>query len=175
MKVAAVQMVSGASLEANLAQARSLLSQACDSGAELAVLPEYFAAMGHRDQDKLAHAEALGNGPVQDFLADAGDVLVAPGGTGTRIGDTDPGGGVVVEVGAAFGVVGCSLPVELDLDSAVGVGEDFFAFGADDGGGGQSFGRRLLVCCLRVFGNEGDVAADSGEGVSVGWGGLLRG
>ena len=44
MKVAAVQMVSGASLEANLAQARSLLSQACDRGAELAVLPEYFAA-----------------------------------------------------------------------------------------------------------------------------------
>ena len=96
MKVAAVQMVSGASLEANLAQARSLLTQACDRGAELAVLPEYFAAMGHRDQDKLAHAEALGSGPVQDFLADAartlglwivGGTLPLRTGDGTRVGD----------------------------------------------------------------------------------------
>ena len=94
MKVAAVQMVSGASLEANLAQARSLLTQACDRGAELAVLPEYFAAMGHRDQDKLAHAEALGSGPVQDFLADAartlglwivGGTLPLRTGDGTRV------------------------------------------------------------------------------------------
>ena len=94
MKVAAVQMVSGASLEANLAQARSLLTQACDGGAELAVLPEYFAAMGHRDQDKLAHAEALGSGPVQDFLADAartlglwivGGTLPLRTGDGTRV------------------------------------------------------------------------------------------
>ncbi|MBN9340288.1 MAG: acyltransferase [Comamonadaceae bacterium SCN 68-20] len=75
MKIAAVQMVSGASLAANLAQARGLLAQARDAGAELAVLPEYFAAMGHSDQDKLAQAEPLGSGPVQDFLADAARTL----------------------------------------------------------------------------------------------------
>ncbi|MPN02174.1 Deaminated glutathione amidase [bioreactor metagenome] len=58
------------------------------------MLPEYFAAMGHRDQDKLAHAEALGNGPVQDFLADAartlglwivGGTLPLRTGDGTRV------------------------------------------------------------------------------------------
>ena len=82
---------------------------------------------------------------------------------------------MVVEVGAALGVVLPSLPVELDLDAPVFVGEDFFVRGADDGGGGQSFGRRFLVCGLLVFGNERDVTADSGKGVSVGWSRLLCG
>ena len=71
MKVAAIQMVSGVSLEANLVQARDLLAQAAQAGAQLAVLPEYFCLMGHRDSDKLAARESFGDGAVQRFLAQA--------------------------------------------------------------------------------------------------------
>ncbi|MGQ9725431.1 MAG: carbon-nitrogen hydrolase family protein [Tepidimonas sp.] len=71
MKVAAIQMVSGTSLERNLAQARNLLDQARHAGAELAVLPEYFGFMGERDADKLLIAETPGRGKMQDALADA--------------------------------------------------------------------------------------------------------
>lgn len=69
MKVAAIQMVSGASLQSNLDAARGLLAQAAQDGAELAVLPEYFCLMGHQDSDKLAAREAFGSGQVQDWLA----------------------------------------------------------------------------------------------------------
>ena len=71
MKVAALQMVSGISLDANLSAARALLIQAARSGAELAVLPEYFCFMGQQDADKLVLAETPGLGPVQDFLSDS--------------------------------------------------------------------------------------------------------
>ena len=69
MKVAAIQMVSGTSLQANLERAAALLAEAAASGAELAVLPEYFCLLGQRDSDKLQIQEALGAGPIQDFLA----------------------------------------------------------------------------------------------------------
>jgi deaminated glutathione amidase len=71
MKVAAIQMVSGISLDANLSEALRLLRQAAQCGAELAVLPEYFCFMGHNDEDKLLLAETPGLGTVQDFLSDA--------------------------------------------------------------------------------------------------------
>jgi nitrilase len=71
MKVAAIQMVSGVALDANLSQAMRLLRQAAAAGAELAVLPEYFCFMGHKDEDKLMLAETPGLGTVQDFLSDA--------------------------------------------------------------------------------------------------------
>jgi nitrilase len=71
MKIAALQTVSGASLDANLATARALLQEAQQQGAELAVLPENFCLMGQRELDKLAAREAFGNGRVQGFLADA--------------------------------------------------------------------------------------------------------
>jgi deaminated glutathione amidase len=71
MKVAAIQMVSGADVQANLDQARELLQTAAQSGAELAVLPEYFCLMGQRDTDKLAIGEAFGSGPLQQFLSDS--------------------------------------------------------------------------------------------------------
>lgn len=69
MKIAAIQMVSSPHVADNLAQARTLLQQAAQLGAELAVLPEYFSTMGLRDSDKLALAEPFGSGAAQDFLA----------------------------------------------------------------------------------------------------------
>ncbi|XAH23254.1 carbon-nitrogen hydrolase family protein [Xylophilus sp. GW821-FHT01B05] len=71
MKVAAIQMVSGTELAANLHSARALLEEAATAGAELAVLPEYFCVLGRRDTDKLALQEADGAGPIQRFLAQA--------------------------------------------------------------------------------------------------------
>jgi deaminated glutathione amidase len=70
MKVAALQMVSTPEWADNLAAARNLLRQAAAEGAELAVLPEYFCVMGRKDTDKLALGEAIGQGPIQRFLAD---------------------------------------------------------------------------------------------------------
>jgi len=70
MKVAAIQMVSSAQVEANLRSAGRLLEAAAADGAELAVLPEYFCLLGHRDTDKLQVQEAFGDGPIQQFLAD---------------------------------------------------------------------------------------------------------
>ncbi|MDP2817349.1 MAG: carbon-nitrogen hydrolase family protein [Polaromonas sp.] len=69
MHVAALQMVSGTSVQANLEAARQLLGQAAAQGAELAVLPEYFCLMGWKDSDKLAVQESAGQGVIQDFLA----------------------------------------------------------------------------------------------------------
>ena len=103
-----------------------------------------------------------------DFLTDAGNVLGAPGGAGTRVGNTDPGTGVVILVGPAVRMVLFPLPVELDLDAPVFVGEDLFAFGTDDGGGGQAFGRGFLVSGADVLGDDGDVPADGGKRVSIG-------
>ena len=58
MKVAALQMVSSPRRDDNLATARQLLEQAAASGVELAVLPEYFCAVGARDTDILAFLES---------------------------------------------------------------------------------------------------------------------
>jgi predicted amidohydrolase len=70
MKIAAIQTVSGTSVDANLEAARTLLAQAAREGAELAVLPEYFCLMGRHDADKLEVRERFGAGPLQSFLAD---------------------------------------------------------------------------------------------------------
>jgi predicted amidohydrolase len=66
---AAIQMVSGPDVSSNLLRAAALISQAAKSGAELVVLPEYFAIMGRKDSDKVAVKEAFGHGPIQAFLA----------------------------------------------------------------------------------------------------------
>ena len=71
MKIAALQMVSTASVERNLDTARRLIAQAAAAGAGLVALPEYFCFMGHSDRDKLGIAEAPGQGPIQQALADA--------------------------------------------------------------------------------------------------------
>lgn len=70
-RVAAVQTVTGTSLDANLARADALIAEAVRGGAELVLLPEYFCMMGRQETDKVAIREQDGDGPVQRFLADA--------------------------------------------------------------------------------------------------------
>jgi len=91
MKIAAIQMVSGASVQGNLESARALLTEAAAAGAELAVLPEYFCLLGHRDTDKLDVQESFGDGPIQRFLADMARSLGMwiVGGTLPLTGDAD--------------------------------------------------------------------------------------
>jgi nitrilase len=69
MRVAAVQLISGGDVAANLAQAEPLVAQAAGEGARLVVLPEYFGIFGARATDKLAVREKDGEGPQQAFLA----------------------------------------------------------------------------------------------------------
>jgi len=67
-RAAAVQMVSGDDVAANLARARGLLEQAAAAGVAVAVLPENFALMAADEHAKLAHAEPKGGGPLTAFL-----------------------------------------------------------------------------------------------------------
>jgi nitrilase len=69
MKIAALQMVSTPDVARNLDAAGALIGRAAAAGAQLVALPEYFCLMGRRDDDKLAIAEAPGDGPIQGFLA----------------------------------------------------------------------------------------------------------
>lgn len=71
MRVAAIQMSSGADVDANLRAADALVAEAAAAAATLAVLPENFALMGAHARDKLAAQERDGSGPQQAFLADA--------------------------------------------------------------------------------------------------------
>ncbi len=71
MRVAAIQMNSGADIDANLESAGQLLAGAAADGCQLAVLPENFALMPKSGRDKSASAEQPGTGPIQSFLSDA--------------------------------------------------------------------------------------------------------
>ena len=71
VRVAAIQMVSGPEVAANLAAAARLLAEAARAGAKLAALPENFYLIGRHEGDKVAVREADGKGPVQDFLSAA--------------------------------------------------------------------------------------------------------
>lgn len=70
-KIAAIQMASSPNVGANLLEAERLISAAVDEGAGLVVLPENFAFMGKKDRDQCTLVEADGDGPLQDFLAQA--------------------------------------------------------------------------------------------------------
>lgn len=68
-RAAVIQMCSGPDPEANFAVARTLLEEAAEAGARLAVLPENFSFLGRREGDRIGFAEPPGRGPAQDFLA----------------------------------------------------------------------------------------------------------
>ena len=69
VRVAAIQMASGPSVPANLAEAERLIELAADAGARLVALPEFFCIMGMKDADVVKVREAEGHGPIQAFLA----------------------------------------------------------------------------------------------------------
>lgn len=69
-RVAAIQMISGPEVQANLEQARGLLEQAAAQGARLALLPECFAAFGNKDLAGIGAAEFDGSGPIRPFLSE---------------------------------------------------------------------------------------------------------
>jgi nitrilase len=67
--VVAIQMASGPKVNANLLEAERLIANAAAEGAEIIVLPENFALMGHDETDKLAIRESQGEGEIQRFLS----------------------------------------------------------------------------------------------------------
>lgn len=70
MRLAALQMVSTPDVAENLVVAQKLVGQAAADGAQLVLLPEYWAVMGMQETDKLAVAESFGDGMIQQCLRD---------------------------------------------------------------------------------------------------------
>ena len=70
MRVAAIQMNSGADVAANLQRTVELLRRAAGDGCRLALLPENFALMPSRGRDKAKYAEEPGDGPIQTLLSE---------------------------------------------------------------------------------------------------------
>jgi len=68
-RIAAVQMVSGTDVAANLESAARLVRFAAERGARLVLLPEYWPVLSSDERCKFGVAESAGSGPVQDFLA----------------------------------------------------------------------------------------------------------
>jgi deaminated glutathione amidase len=67
--IAAVQMVSGPEVAANLEAAAALIAAAAAAGARLVALPENFYIIGRHEGDKVKAREKLGAGPIQEFLS----------------------------------------------------------------------------------------------------------
>lgn len=65
----AIQLASGPNVNANLLEVERLVGNAVAEGAELVVLPENFALMGHSEADKLDIKEQPTEGRLQDFLS----------------------------------------------------------------------------------------------------------
>ena len=70
VRIAGVQLASGANVGANLNEAKRLIAMAVAQGAKLVALPEYFAIMGMQERDKVNVREEEGKGPIQAFLAE---------------------------------------------------------------------------------------------------------
>ena len=69
-RIAAIQMVSGPEVAANLAAAERLIAAAAAAGAKLAALPENFYIIGRHEGDKVKVREPDGAGPIQQFLSE---------------------------------------------------------------------------------------------------------
>ncbi|WP_274584127.1 carbon-nitrogen hydrolase family protein [Neisseria leonii] len=100
VRAAAVQMVSSADWRENTEKMKALVREAARQGADWVLLPEYWPLMGRSDRDKIAVAEAAGDGVFQTALSEAarenGVVLF---------------GGTVPLVSSAAGKVRNTLPV----------------------------------------------------------------
>ena len=68
-RIAAVQMVSGEDVAANLDTVERLVRFAAGRGARLVLLPEYWPVLSSDESCKLRVAEPAGSGPLQDFLS----------------------------------------------------------------------------------------------------------
>jgi nitrilase len=69
--IAALQMVSGPEVAANLEAADALIAAAASAGARLVALPENFYIIGRHEGDKVKAREKDGAGAIQEFLAAA--------------------------------------------------------------------------------------------------------
>lgn len=69
VRVAAIQMVSTPDPMHNRRVVEGLVRQAVAGGAELILLPEYWAILGGAETDKLEHAELSEQGPLQSFMS----------------------------------------------------------------------------------------------------------
>ncbi len=69
-RVAAVQMVSGADVSANLASAARLIAEAAQRGASLVVLPENFAILDGGPQAQFAEKQGDFTGLLQRFVSE---------------------------------------------------------------------------------------------------------
>lgn len=67
--LAVIQMVSTANFLENISVAEKLIIKAANSGANIAVLPEYFSFMGMREEDKFEHVERHLDGLMQSSLS----------------------------------------------------------------------------------------------------------
>jgi deaminated glutathione amidase len=68
-RVAIVQMVSSADVQANLVSLHSFFINAAEMDAKLLVLPENFAFMGLKETDKYSVSETYGQGVIQDTVS----------------------------------------------------------------------------------------------------------
>lgn len=68
-RVGLIQMVSSAKIDENMQHVEQLMIQAQQEQAELVVLPENFAFMGLKENDKLHIAEVYGQGPIQEKIS----------------------------------------------------------------------------------------------------------
>ena len=69
LNIASIQMVSTPNVIENLETASRLIRAAAHSGAQVAVLPEYFCLMGLKDTDKVNARERYQSGPIQERLS----------------------------------------------------------------------------------------------------------
>ena len=68
-RAAAIQMTSSKEVDKNLQKAAELIEAAALEGANIVVLPEMFSLIGATEAEKIEVGESLGQGKIQDFLA----------------------------------------------------------------------------------------------------------